>query len=158
MFPAVPPHVILISPNRGALWFLHLQRPGSLSIFIESWAYLLQLFQSSMTRQIRLQIYARTVHTMTRHVYIEFWRRANSLYFFVVYAAVYMNVNINLYTLVENAVYMNVSAYDDTPCVHWVLARAEHFIYPFALYTLYMHVDIEVYTPVHKHVHSWMRI
>ena len=83
-FPAVPPPVILISPNRGAFWFLHLQRPGSLSIFIESRAYLLQLFQSSMTREIRLLIYARTVHAMTRrHVYIEFWRGPNTLYPFV---------------------------------------------------------------------------
>ena len=80
-FPAVPPPVILISPNRGAFWFLHLQRPGSLSIFIESRAYLLQLFQSSMTREIRLLIYARTVHAMTRrHVYIEFWRGPNTLF------------------------------------------------------------------------------
>ena len=34
----------------------------SLSIFIEPRAYLLQLFQSSMTRLIREEIYALTVH------------------------------------------------------------------------------------------------
>ena len=41
----------------------------SLSIFIEPRAYLLQLFQSSMTRLIREEIYALAVYTMIFKVY-----------------------------------------------------------------------------------------
>ena len=45
-------------------FYLFKQSNGwSLSIFIEPRAYLLQLFQSSMTRLIREEIYALTVHT-----------------------------------------------------------------------------------------------